>query len=165
MTRSSTARTPGRGDVTQVAPIQDDHCRGDSVLSSGQHLNSLQAIVPKKKKRRVRHFRAITKSVAGIIHRVAEYFALEKQKGHAMNLQKVVDRTAAACQVSRKTVIKVRKCDDIENWGVEDDHSDTMELTMNSRFSTPVSINTLRFRLNKTKKIDLLQSCNSPRFL
>jgi hypothetical protein len=67
-------------------------------------------------------------------------------------LQKVVDRTAAACQVSRKTVIKVRKCDDIENWGVEDDHSDTMELTMNSRFSTPVSINTLRFRLNKKKK-------------
>jgi hypothetical protein len=72
----------------------------------------------------VRHFRAITKSVAGIIHWVAEYFALEKQKGRAMNLQKVVYRTAAAYQVSRKTVIKVRKCDDIEKWGDEFDHVD-----------------------------------------
>jgi hypothetical protein len=53
-----------------------------------------------------------------------EYLALEKQKGRAMNLQKVVYRTAAACQVSRKTVIKVRKCDDMEKWGVEIDHAD-----------------------------------------
>jgi 4-alpha-glucanotransferase len=77
----------------------------------------LQVIAPRKNKRRVRHFRAFTKSVAGVFHWVAEYFALEKQKGRAMNLQKVVDSTAAACQVSRKTVIKVRKCDDIENGG------------------------------------------------
>jgi hypothetical protein len=41
-----------------------------------------------------------------------------------MNLQKVVDRTAAACQVSRKTVIKVRKFDDNEKWGVDVDHAD-----------------------------------------
>jgi hypothetical protein len=124
MTRSATARVPGRGDVAQGAPLQDARGHGGSFVSSGHDRTSSQVITPKKKKRRVRHFRAITKSVAGIIHWVAEYFALEKQKGRAMNLQKVVYRTAAAYQVSRKTVIKVRKCDDIEKWGDEFDHAD-----------------------------------------
>jgi hypothetical protein len=87
-----------------------------TILSSEQNLTSLQAIV--------RQFRATTKFFTGIIQCVEEHFALEKQKGHAMNLQKVVDRTAAACQVSRTTVIKVRKCDDIENCRIEDGHSD-----------------------------------------
>jgi hypothetical protein len=123
-TRSATARAPGRGDVAQGAPLQDARGHGGSIVSSGQDKTSLQVITPEKKTRRVRHFRAISKSVAGIIHWVVEYFALEKQKGCAMNLQKVVNRKAAACQVSRKTVTKVRKCEDIERWGVEVDHAD-----------------------------------------
>jgi hypothetical protein len=124
MTRSATARAPGPGGAAQGAPLQDARGHGGSFVSSGQDRTSLQVITPKKKKRRVRHFRAITKYAADVFHWVAEYFALEKQTGCAMNLQKAVDRTAAACQVSRTTVIKVRKCEDIEKWGVEVDHAD-----------------------------------------
>jgi hypothetical protein len=56
MTRSATARAPGRGDMAQGAPLQDARGHGGSFISSGQDRTSLQVIAPKKEKRRVCHF-------------------------------------------------------------------------------------------------------------
>jgi hypothetical protein len=42
MTRSITARAPGRGHKTQGAPLQDARGHGGFVVSSGHDLTSLQ---------------------------------------------------------------------------------------------------------------------------
>jgi hypothetical protein len=93
------------------SPNSGCSCPCGSVVSSGQALTSLQVIKLRKEKRPLRHFRAITKYVAGVMHWVAEYFALENQKGHAMNLQKL---WTVQLLLVKGAARPSARCDDIE---------------------------------------------------
>ena len=56
------------------------------------------------------------KSHEEIILRVSQYFELEKAIKQRQNLQKVVERTAAATGASRKIVSLIKAEEDVKNW-------------------------------------------------
>ncbi len=65
---------------------------------------------------RPQRIRKYEKSHAQIILRVRQYFEHERLEGHRINLQKVVERTAAATGASHNIVARIKTEEDVENW-------------------------------------------------
>ncbi len=64
---------------------------------------------------RPQQIRKYDKSHAQVILRVRQYFEHERFKGYRINLQKVLERTAAATGASHNIVARIKTEEDVKN--------------------------------------------------
>ena len=65
--------------------------------------------------------RKYDKSHAEIIWRMRQYFENELRKAKRIKLSHVLERTAAATEVSKNIIYKIKSTEDPENWTIQPD--------------------------------------------
>lgn len=117
--------------------------------------------------------RAYNKSHMEIVIQVRKYFEMEKQNPGSINPDQVIARTAAATDISERTIKKIKSQDDVDNWTeleqsklaynttmtVPSNYSALVRIIIRYMFSEKVSvptINTIFSRITELKIEDVL---------